>query len=65
MLHHLAETAHAWPESVEFATFQDWGDAVTLRADALVGYRSDDETTHVPAQHALHWVADHLTHLWD
>lgn len=65
MLRHLAKTTHAWPESAEFTTFADWQEAVMLRANALGDYRSDDDTTHVPAQEALHWVADHLTHLWD
>lgn len=65
MLHHLAESAHGWPDSAEFATFEDSRDAAVLHADAFADYRSEDETTHAAAQESLYWVADHLAHLWD
>jgi len=65
MLRHLAATARAWPRSAEFETFDAWVTAVAGRADALLAYSADDSTTHAAAQDALHWVADHLTHLWD
>jgi len=65
MLDHLAEHTHGWPQGPDFPEFTDWQDTLRNQAAALLAYEADDEPTIVPAQNALHWVADNLPALWD
>lgn len=71
-LEHLAHIMHGWPAGEEFPEFEDWQNALLTNSARLGNYahrwEGDDENYGLlsrEAEEALHWVADHLGHLWD
>ena len=79
-LHHLADTTHGWPQSIEFPEFEDWQAALRTNGDILLAYANKDDVMFsegetytlerdneyaVEAGEALRWVAANLNSLWD
>lgn len=70
---HFADVTNGWPGTDEFPDHEAWQQALRKAGTALQRYATadiyelpDDEVDLVwqGAKDALHWVADHLEHLW-
>lgn len=74
-LTYLADIAHGWPGTTEFPQPEDWDKALRDNAAKLKAWPNSadnptsdlahDQQAYKQSQEALHWVADHLGHLWD
>jgi hypothetical protein len=67
-----AKTAHGWPCSEQYPTYEDWIVAVTKAGTALGEYHkiyesdlNEEARIRDEASAALRWVADNLGGLWD